>query len=88
MKKLFWAAILIGGMLLLGTMVTAQEKTAEPAIPQIEGMGSMMGMGMMGHRGQTGKTVQMGSMMQSMMGMMEACSQMMGDVSSTEQKNK
>lgn len=47
MKRMFWAAILLGALLLMGTMSTAQEKTSQPTVPQAHGMGSMMGMGMM-----------------------------------------
>ncbi len=88
MKKIFWGALVLSGVMALGALVTAQETTPQPAMPQMQGMGPMMGMGMMGGEGQSAQMGQMGSMMpmmQGMMRMMEACSQMMGTAPSTEQ---
>lgn len=79
MRKMFWAAIVLGSILVVGAMVTAQETTTQPAPPHMQGMGSMMGM--MAQGGQMGSM----PMMQGMMRMIEACSQMMGTAPSTEQ---
>ncbi|MCH8054700.1 MAG: hypothetical protein IH857_00910 [Deltaproteobacteria bacterium] len=84
MRRMFWAAILLGGALAIGTMVTAQEKIPQPTPPQ-QGMGSMMGMGMMGRGGRMGQMGSMMPMVQGMMKMMDACAQMMGSSPSTEQ---
>jgi hypothetical protein len=84
-----WAAILLGGVLFLGSIVTAQEQPGQPALPRMQGMGPMMGKGMMGG-GQMGQMGDMGSMMQMMQRMHEmhemhgmaqtggGCRQMMG----------
>ena len=92
MRKMVWGGtVLLGGILLMGTLVTAQEKRSEPAVPQMQEMGQMMGMGMMGHSGQMRQMGQMGSMMEMMQGMMQMmdnCNQMMGGSPSTEQGGK
>ena len=90
MNRMYLAAILLGALLLMGAMVTAQETASQPTLPQ-HGMGSMMGMGMMGQGGQMGPMGQMGSMMQVMHGMMQmtdARVQMMGETSPTVQESK
>lgn len=83
MNRMYLAAILLGALLLMGAMVTAQETASQPTLPP-HGMGSMMGMGMMGQGGQMGPMGQMGSIMQ----MMDACVQMMGETSPTAQESK
>lgn len=91
MRRMFLAAALLGGFLLLGALVTAQETAPQPAMPQMQGMGPMMGMGMMskeGQRGQMGQTGPGMGMMQGMMQMMDACAQMMGTTSSSSQEPK
>jgi len=88
MKKIFWGALVLSGVMALGALVTAQEIVTQPPMPQMQGMGSMMGMGMKDQGGQMGQSGQMGSMMQMMQGMtqmMDACTRMMGTVSSTGQ---
>ena len=82
MRKIFWVAILIGSVLLMGAMVAAEDKTAQSTFPQMPGMGSMVGGGMMGKGEQMSPMGQMDSMMQMMQRMsqmMEACAQMMGN---------
>lgn len=83
MKKLLWTVIVIGILLLMGAVVTAQEANSPTMSQPMQGMGSMMGM-MGGER--QGPMGQMGSMMQMMQGMsqmMEGCTQMMGETAST-----
>jgi len=85
MNKKIGAAMLLGGMLFLGTIVTAQEKKSESAVPQMQRMGPMMGM--MGDGKRMGPMGEMGSMMEMMKGMMqmmENCDQMMGGSPSVE----
>lgn len=92
MKKIFWGALVLSGVMALGALVTAQETATQPAMPQMQGMGPMIGMRMMGGEGQSAQMGQMGSMMpmmQGMMRMMDACTRMMGSTSgSTQEGNK
>lgn len=90
MKKIFWGALVLSGVVVLGASVIAQETPTQPPMPQMQGPGSMMGMGAMGQGGQTGQMGQMGSMMpmmQGMMQMMETCTQMMAGTSSPGQES-
>ena len=87
MKKIFWEALVLSGVIVFGTLVIAQERATQPAMPEPQGMGSMMGTGVMGQGGQMGQTGSMMPMMQGMAQMMEACSQMMGTATSTDQRS-
>lgn len=87
MKKIFWGALVLSGVVVLGASVIAQETPTQPAMPQMQGMGPIMGMGMMGQGGQSTQMGQMGSIM-PMMQMMDACAQMMGTTSSSSQEPK
>lgn len=79
MSKKIGAAMLLGGMLFLGTIVTAQDKKSESAVPQMQRMGPMMGMMGDGERmGPMGEMRSMMEVMKGMMHMMDACNQMMG----------
>ena len=85
MRKMFWAALLLSSLMVVGAMVTAQETTPQPTVTEMQGMGSMMGKGMMGQGGQMGPMM---PMMEGMMKMMNACAQMMGTTSSSSQEPK
>jgi len=91
MKKIFWGALVLSGVVVLGASVIAQETPTQLPMPQMQGPGSTMGMGAMGQGGQTGQMGQMGSMMPMMQGMiqmMETCTQMMGTTSSSSREPK
>lgn len=88
MRKLVWAVVLLATLLLMGAKVGSQEKTSQPAYPQVQGMGPMMGMGMMGKGGemdQMGQGSSMMPMMEGMMRMMDGCARMMASPSPAPQ---
>jgi hypothetical protein len=85
MSKNIGAAMLLGGMLFLGTIVTAQERKSESAIPQMQRMGPMMGMMADGERmAPMGEMGSMMEMMKGMMHMMDACNPVLGGSPSVE----
>ena len=89
MKRIYWPAALLAGVVLAGAMVTAQETPSKVPTPQMHRMGQMMGMmGQGKHMEQMGEMGSMMQMMQGMRKMMDACAQMMGTTSSSSQEPK
>lgn len=89
MRKMLWVAILIGSLLLMGAMVATPEMSPQSTFPRMAGMVSMMGIGMMGEEGQKGQMGQrrpMTPMMEGMMQVMDACSQIMDGASCVSQE--
>lgn len=82
MKRIYWAVVLLAGIVLAGAMVTAQETSSKPTILQMQKMGPVTEM--MGKGGEMGPMQQMGPMMQ----MMQNCQQMMGGAATSSQEPK